>query len=488
MNTDFEILSMCISLAEKLFGIDFPNKTDFDTIGKKTMGVKKAEKITPRLVKLYRQACIDRNKNRSIKKESRLTLYTVQFVQIISAIDSCDLEEHFLNKLIALFKIPEYEKFNSARHELLVYCNYKKSEHSIFSLPEGVTKTPDFKITSPFTRFVECKSVLPKNEKNSLKIEVFQESIKRNLDKLNVYGFMRITLKSSNLVEANNEFSEFIKLFLGKNDSQMVEGVYCNIHFTHIPKIKSVQDFVFNFPKKEDDIGSVEFKKVESGFNIIGVNITPFLSDNYLTPIKNQIKKAKKQFSVNNFGILHIQFPEISFLVLINIIKLHSRTIYKHLLNNKIAVLVLEFPYIEQTNNGISNVYPNISLPYLNSKIGCLPILEANPYWVNNLEIIESNEEIKCVFIEFDIDVKGKTALAFFTTKNLSIQAKIILIHTLLFIETRTLNSLTIVEFILDASIINNTNKLAYNIGAKKIAINGKIIEGKITKHNSIQN
>jgi hypothetical protein len=488
LNKDFEILTKCISLAENLFGIDFLNKSNFDTIGKKHMEVQKAEKITPRLVKLYRQACIDLNKNSSIKKESRLTWYTIQFVQIISAIDSCDLEEHFINKLIALFKIPEYEKFNSARHELLVYCNYKKSEHSIFSLPEGETKTPDFKITSPFTGFVECKSILPENEKDSSKIEVFQEDIKRKLDKVHLYGFMQITLKSSNLVEVNNEVSEFIKLFLGKNHSQMVEGIYCNIHFTHMPKIKSVQDFVFNFPKKEDDIGSVEFKKIESGFNITGINITPLRPNNYLTPLENQIKKAKKQFSFNNSGILHIQFPEISSLVLINIIKLHSSTIYKHLLNNKIAALVLEFPYIKQTNNGISNVYPNISLPYLNSEIDCLPILEANPYWVNNLEIIESNEEIKCVFIEFDIDVKSKTALAFFTAKNLSIQAKIILIHNQLFIETRTLNSLTIAEFFLDESIINNTYKLAYNIGTEKVAINGKIIEGKITSHNTVHN
>ena len=486
MNNDYEILLKCILVAENLFGVDFLNKLDFDTIGKNLMGVQKAKKITPPIVKLYRQACTDLNKNKSNTKEMHLAWSTIQFVQLISAFDSCDLEKFFLNKLITLLIAPEYDKFNSARHELFVYCKYTKSNYSIFSIPEGETKTPDFKINLPFTGFVECKSILPEEKKDSSNITDILEEIKRKLEKLQVSGLMQITLKSSNLVEVNNEVSEFIECSLGKNTTQSIEGTYCNIHFTKVPIIDSIQNFVVDFPKKEHDIGIAEFRKSDSGFKIIGINISPLRLNNYLVPLENQIKKAKKQFSDKNLGILHVQFPEISNLELINIIKLHSRIIYKHLLNNKVAALVLEFPFIKQTNNGNSKVYPNISIPYINSEIDCIPILEANPYWMNGLQIIDTDEEAKCVFIEFEINVESNSAIAFFTTKNNSIQAKIILIHNELFIETRSLNSLSFTEFKIEDSIINQTNKLAYNFGTEKVAINGNIFEGKIISHNNV--
>lgn len=486
MNNDIEILSNCISVAENFFGINFLNKSDYNTIGKKFMEVQRAEKRIPPIVKLYRQTLIDLKRNSTNKKEINLASSTIQFVQLISVIDSCDLEEPFFNKLITLFKVPEYDKFNSARHELLVYCKYKKSKYTIFSIPEGETKTPDFKITLPFASLIECKSILPDEKKDSSNITEILEVIKRKLEKLHASGLMQITLKSSNLVEVNNEVSEFIVSSIGKNITQSIEGVFCDIHFTQVSIINSIQDFVIAYPIKKQDIGIAEFRKSGPGFKIIGINISPLRLNNYLVPLENHIKKAKKQFTDNNLGILHVQFPEISNLVLTDIIKTHSRIIYKHLLNKKISALVLEFPCISQTNNGKSNVYPNISLPYLNSEIDCSSILEANPYWVNSLQIIDSREEIKCVFIEFDINTESKTAVAFFATKNNSIQAKIILILNNLFIETRDLNSLSFTEFRIDQSIIKQTNKLAYNFGTEKAAINGKIIEGKITSHNNI--
>ena len=482
---DLEILKNCISLADTIFGINFLRKNDFDTIGKNFMEVQKAKKITPHIVKLYRHAKIDLTKNETTTKELFFSWYSIQFVQIISAIDLCHIEEIFLDKLVTLFKSPEYDKFNSARHELLVYCKYKKSKFVISSLQEGKTKTPDFKITDPIPALIECKSILPEEKKDSSNITEIQEEIKRRLEKKKVSGFLQIEIKSTDLVSSKIVISNFIDVHVNENKTLSADGEHCRILYTPLPIIKTIKDFALDFQKKEQDIGLVEFQKSELGFRIIGINISPLRSNDYIVPLENQIKKAKKQFSDDSIGFLHVQFPEISSPILIDIIKTHSRLFYKHLLTNKVSALVVEFQFIKQTNNGRSKVYPNVSIPYLNPEFDCSLLLKANPYWINGLRIIDADEEAKSVFIEFDINVDSKTAVAFFSTKKYSIQSKIILINNNLLIETKEIKSLSLAEFKIDNGIVKNTNKLAYNFGAEKVVLNGNIIEGEITSHNT---
>lgn len=486
MNNNLILLSEYIALAEEHFGIEFLRDKEFDTVGKSQMQVKRVQKKTPELVNQYRQACTDLKNNANNTQNLKFAWSTIQFAQVLSFIKFCEKNKSFLIKIIELLKKPQYDKYNSARHELFVFGKYKQCQFSIFPIDVGAQKSPDFKITEPISALIECKSIMPEEKKDTVKIKEIVDRTKRRLEIIDTNGLMQIVLKSRDLDQVMNEINKFIEINIEKPGDQETESNICKIRFTKFPIIRHPQNFAIGHPIEKHDIGISEIRISEEGFKFIGINISPLRTHNYLSPLENQIKSAKKQFKLGELGILHVQFPEIPSKTLIDIIKNHSKLIYKHLSSNKISALILEFPYTRSVDKKMkAKVYPSISIPYLNPELDGKRLLETRPYWIDGLEFLDTSDEIKCIFIEFELNSESESSLTFFVSSDGRFQGKIILIKDTLLIETKDLYSLCFAEFRLDENIINQKNKLAYNVWSDTVSLNGGLIKGEITSHNN---
>jgi hypothetical protein len=484
MEKDLNLLIEAINTAENVFGKSFLNDPSFETIGKKETESEKISKKTPPLIKKFRQAKIDIEKSRSIGK-LELSIETIEFYQLVLALPLKDCES-FFSRIIAKLKSKDLPLFTSACHEVLTRKRYKENNITLVHIDEGEQKTPDFLAKGKTRFYVECKALLSKEKLETPEIESLCKRIQKVLARKKISGVVDITISSKSVGSLTKSIlTEFDYTLLNPLPVSKVSDGY-EFKFTPIRIVGKPIVTEINIQRSEIDLGRFEFDMCgQVVLGVYGVRIFPIRTLDYSSSLKNQIKKSKAQFSIENINVLHVQFPFIKMESLIDLIESQSKVLFRSIDGSSINALVVEFPYIIDYVTQTSKLYPGVCLPFLNPKVTTCQLLTKNLYWLNHIRIIENKEEMASVFLEFEVNESIRMIFLGIITNDLRYQLRFYIIKNTLLVQFQVSGLLQNTRFELPNSTILERNKMAFNVGAETIAINGSTYKGKSTSHNS---
>lgn len=483
MENDLNLLLESINKAEEVFGKSFLNVQIYETNGKHEAEMERISKITPLIVKKFRQAKSDIEKSKSTN-QLRLSRETIEFYQLIQALP-VDKTESFLSRIIDKLKTKDLSLFTSACHELMTHKRYKANEIAIEHIEEGAGKTPDFIAKGKTEFFIECKALLSNEQLETPQIESLCKRIQKALAKKRISGVIEILISSKSV-------GRLTELILDELENLLLNPkpyfkVYDGFEFKFTPiKIAGRPNTEISISKMDFEIGRFEFDlQGQAILGIYGVRILPIRTQDYTSSIKNQIKKSKSQFNIKDINVLHIQFPFIKMDSLIDLIEIQTELIFNTIDGSSINALLVEFPYVIDYNEKKSEIHPSVFLPFFNPGIASLELLKENLFWLNNISIVEGKEEMTSVFLEFEVHESNKPFFYGIITNDLRYQLRFHLIKNTLLVQFQESGLIHTSRFELPNTAILVRNKMAFNVGAEKIAINGLFYKGKTTTHNT---
>lgn len=484
MKKELKLLFDVIQKAETIFGRSYLNNPIFETIGKKEGESERIKVNTPYIIRLYLSSKTDLNKSQT-SNETRLSKETLEFYQLIIALPK-DEQDPFLERIKEKLRSKDLSLFTSSYHEALTRNRYLKSKTDIKHIEEGERKTPDFLAEGKTPFYIECKALLSKETLSNPEIEALCKRIQKLLAKKKVNGIIGITLSTKKVSELTQPILHEVDsiILTQKPFSKVADNFdisFFPIKITGEPKISEVQ-----IQKNEFELGRFEFDlKGQTVIGISGVRILPLTTHDYSSSLRRQINKSKAQFESEHINVLHVQFPYIKLENLINLIEGQTKIIFDTLEGSSINALIIEFPYAiaNQANN--SKFVPDLSLPFLNSAVDTQQLLGEEPFWINQMRIVETKENLAAVYLEFEVEPSLKLIFNGIITQDLKYQIRFYLINNTLLIQYHESGLLHSTRIELPASTILAYNKIAFNAGSDSVSINGSIFRGKITSHNN---
>ena len=478
IKNDIQVLSECLKYTEELFGLDFLENPDFNSIGKNKVVSQQITSNTPRIVNIYNKAKKDLIKNIDSKEGNQIHLAntTPEFVQLISTLKYGLIEEIFLKELILLLKSSEYNDYNSARQEVSIYQKYKRSGYNISKLSEDTTLKPDFIINSDsYEIYIECKSIIPEVIKLTPRLSSFRENILSKLKKKKISGLINVILDTNRPDEYEPEIEELIDKSLIAGQNSILHGENSKLQFSNIEVSLLNNKLNIVIPTGVSNVGGLELEFVDNNIFAYGINFLPFLPNDYKKALSRQMSKANKQISSNGEGILHIQFPELSSSSFIDLIADHGHRIQDFLKSRSLSAVILEIPSLTNSIDSQSHIYPNIEVVYFKPSQLLLHFTKANPFWLDRYQLIESDSTSRFVVIDFSLNSSSNSFILYLCDSDLTINIKIYIIENRILLESIIDNKCSVMLGNIPHELLQENNKLGFNIRQNDyIYINGK--------------
>lgn len=469
MNNDLEILLECLKFTEDSFGLKYLENPEYETIGKKKNLTDIIEAKTPKIISLFRKAKKDFNNN------SRISLASIEFVQLISTLKHGDIEQYFFDEILSKLKSSEPKDYYGIKCELSVYQHYKTSGIEIKKIPEETTTTPDFKIiTDDKLIYIECKSILSESIKHTPRLDSFLQKL---LNKINNNIVINIVLDSKDANKYEPEVEKLFDLAIHNKEEKIYTGKYAKLQLIK-PSTNNNSDFVIPNFNPSYSIGTLKAeiingKLVGSG----GVNFLPFFPNDYKAPLAKHLRKGNSQIEKLGKGILHIQFPPMEVKELIQFIYEHGHRIQYYIIKHSLLSVVINIPYLMEKNGKANQIIPNINIPYFKPSIELQKIASLKPFWLNNYKVIELIEKENVIKCEFSIDTTLNSCILHIRSSNFGVNIKILIINNHLLHECIIEEFCSVKLGTIPKDIIKENNKLAIRIGeVETIYINGKKI------------